>query len=93
MNVAELMEFLRNADPGATVMVVPPGDREQYAEEVRFISSSGVGWTRESGVDKGCQYEFLYPGAPHQELRAGCEQVTYESISVVLLKAVEATAL
>ncbi|OAJ62798.1 hypothetical protein A6V36_20755 [Paraburkholderia ginsengiterrae] len=93
MTIAELMEFLRNADPSAAVMLVPPGDREQYAEEVRFISSSSVGWTRESGIDKGRPYEFLYPGAPHRDLRAGCEQVTYESVSVVLLKAVEATVL
>ena len=93
MQTAELMDFLRNADPSATVMFVPFGNNEQYAEEVRFISSSSIGWTRESGIDKGRPYEFLYLGAPHRDLRADCEQVTYESVSVVLLKAVEAAVL
>lgn len=93
MKIAELMEFLRNADPSATVMFVPPGDREQYAEEVRFISSSSVGWTREQGVDKGRPYEILYIGEPHRQLRTNCEHVTYEKVSVVLLAVAEATQL
>jgi hypothetical protein len=74
-------------------MFVPDGDREQDAQEVELVSPSRVEWTRESGIDKGRPYEFLYSGAPHRDLRAGCEQVTYESVSVVLLKAVEATVL
>ncbi|KAA1014864.1 hypothetical protein FVF58_02745 [Paraburkholderia panacisoli] len=93
MTIAELMEFLRNADPSAAVMLVPPGDREQYAEEVRFISSSSVGWTREQGVDKGRPYEMLYMGEPHRELRTNCEHVTYERVLVVLLAADEVTLL
>ncbi|BCZ81698.1 MULTISPECIES: hypothetical protein [Paraburkholderia] len=88
MQIAELMDFLRNADPSATVMFVPHGEREQDAQEVELVSPSRVEWTRESGIDKGRPYEFLYPGAPHRDLRAGCEQVTYERVSVVLLKAV-----
>jgi hypothetical protein len=91
MQIAELMDFLQNADPSATVMLVPPGNTEQYAEEVRFISSSSVDWTREQGVDKGRPYEMLYMGEPHLDLRTGCEQVTYERVQVVLLAAVETT--
>src|ERR1700710_1207487 len=93
MTIAELMDFLRKADPSATVMFVPPGNNEQYAEEVRIISSSGVGWTREQGVDKGRPYEMLYMGEPHRELRTNCEHVTYERVQVVLLAAVEAARL
>jgi hypothetical protein len=93
MKIAELMALLRNTDQSAVVMFVPNGDSEPDAQEVELVSPSRVDWTRESGVDKGRQYEFLYPGAPHHELRAGCEQVTYESVPVVLLKAVEATVL
>jgi hypothetical protein len=91
MQTAELMDFLRNADPSATVMLVPPGDREQYAEELRFVSSSSVGWTREQGVDKGRPYEMLYMGEPHRELRTNCEHVTYENVPVVLLAVVPAS--
>jgi hypothetical protein len=91
MKIAELIALLRNADPSATVMFVPVGDREQNAQEVKLVSPSRVEWTRESGVDKGRQYEFLYPGKPHQDVRTDCEQVTYESVSVLLLAAVEAT--
>jgi hypothetical protein len=93
MKIAELLDFLRNADPSATVMFVPLGDREQDAQEVEVVSPSRVEWTRESGIDKGRPYEFLYPGAPQRDLRAGCEQVTYERVPVVLLAAVEATQL
>ena len=93
MQIAELMDFLRNADPSATVMFVPPGHSEQYSEEVRLISSSSDGWTREQGVDKGRPYEMLYMGEPHRELRTNCEHVTYERVQVVLLAVVEATQL
>jgi hypothetical protein len=93
MKIAELIALVRKADPGATVMFVPLGDREEDAQEVKLVSPSRVEWTRESGMDKGRQYEFLYPGEPHRDLRANCEQVTYESVSVVLLAAVEAPLL
>jgi hypothetical protein len=93
MKIAELMGILRSIDPGATVMFVPLGDREQDAQEVKLVSPSRVEWTRESGIDKGRLFEFLYPGAPHVDLRADCEQVSYERVSVVLLAAVEAPLL
>ncbi|KAE8754490.1 hypothetical protein PQR70_36645 [Paraburkholderia madseniana] len=93
MKVAELMDFLRNADPSATVLFVAPGDKEPDAQEVKFISSNGASWTREQGVDKGRPYEFLYMGEPHRELRTDCENVTYERVLVVLLAADEATPL
>lgn len=93
MKIAELMALLRNTDQSAVVMFVPNGDSEPDAQEVELVSPSRAEWTRESGMDKGRQYEFLYPGEPHRDLRANCEQVTYESVSVVLLAAVEAPLL
>jgi hypothetical protein len=91
MKVSELLELLRSTDPEARVMFMPPGGDEQDAQEVRNIFSSDVRWTHESGVDKGRQYEFLYMGEPHRELRTDCENVTYERVMVVLLAADEAT--
>jgi hypothetical protein len=61
MKVSELLELLRRADPEARLMFMPPGADEQDAQEVRDIYSSDVRWTHESGVDKGRQYELLYP--------------------------------
>ncbi|MFL9889345.1 hypothetical protein P0D71_07160 [Paraburkholderia sp. RL17-383-BIF-A] len=82
MKVSELLELLRRADPEARLMFMPPGADEQ---EVRDIVSSDVRWTHESGVDKGRQYELLYPGEAHRDLRTDCEQVSYATVSVVLL--------
>lgn len=89
MKVSELLELLREADPEARVMFMPPGADEQDAQEVRDNYSSDVRWTHESGVDKGRQYEFLYPGEPHRDLRTDCQQVTYVRVSVVVLVAEE----
>jgi hypothetical protein len=85
MKVSELLELLRRADPEARLIFMPPGADEQDAQEVRDIFSSDVRWTHESGVDKGRQYEFLYPGEPHRDFRSECEQLTYHSVSVVFL--------
>lgn len=93
MKVAQLIALLRAANPDSTVMIVPPGEMEQDAEEVRIISSGSVGWTREHGVGKGRPYETLYMGEPHHELRTSCERVTYESVQVVLLAVDELAAL
>jgi hypothetical protein len=89
MTVIELMDLLRDADPAAKVMLLPHGSAEPDAQEVRGILAGSVSWTHESGVDKGCAYEFLYPGDPHRDLRTTCEQVTYERFAVVLLAADE----
>jgi len=85
MKVSELMELLRGADPDATVMLLPYGATEADAHEVRCIHPGGVNWTRERGLDKGREYEFLYPGEPHRDVRTECEQVACETVSVVLL--------
>jgi hypothetical protein len=89
MTVADLMDRLRDADPDATVMLLPNGDDEQDAQEVRAITVGGVGWTYERGIDKGRAYEFLYAGEPHIELRTDCEDVTYKKVDVVMLAADE----
>ena len=89
MKVSELLELLRRADPEARLMFMPPGADEQDAQEVRDIYSSDVRWTHESGVDKGRQYELLYPGEPHRNFRTDCEQVSCARVSVVLLVAEE----
>jgi hypothetical protein len=93
MKVAQLIALLQAADSDATVMIVPPGESEYDAEEVRCFTSSSVAWTREQGVDKGRPYETLYRGEPHHELRTNCERVTYESVQVVLLAADKVAAL
>ncbi|OYD77401.1 UNVERIFIED_ORG: hypothetical protein BDU10_2502 [Burkholderia sp. CF145] len=85
MKVSELMELLRGAHPDARVMLLPYGSTEEDAQEVRCIHLGGVNWTRERGLDKGREYEFLYPGEPHRDVRTDCEQVAYETVSVVLL--------
>ncbi|MHB9837960.1 hypothetical protein Q8F57_024295 [Paraburkholderia terrae] len=89
MKVSELLELLREADPDARVMLLSDGSTEADAHEVRCIHPSGVNWTRERGLDKGREYEFLYPGEPHRDVRTDCEQVTYARVSVVLLVAEE----
>lgn len=85
----ELLELLRRADHEARLMFMPPGADEQDGQEVRDIFSSDVRWTHESGVDKGRQYELLYLGEPHRDLRTDCEQVSYVRVSDVLLVAEE----
>lgn len=85
MKVSELLKLLGRADPEARVMFMPADEDEQDAQEVRDICASDVGWTRESGVDKGRPFEFLYPGEPHRDYRSDCEQITYRSVSVIFL--------
>jgi hypothetical protein len=89
MKISELLELLRRADPEAQVMLLPSGADEDDAQEVRDIFSTEVRWTHEHGVDKGRQYEFLYPGEPHCDFRSQCEQVTYVRVNVVMLAAEE----
>src|SRR3954449_11527903 len=89
MKVSELLELRGRADPEAPLMFMPPGAAEQDGQEVRDIFSSDVRWTHESGVDKGRQYELLYPGEPHRDLRTDCEQVSYVRVNVVMLAADE----
>jgi 1-acyl-sn-glycerol-3-phosphate acyltransferase len=89
MTVSDLLNLLRDADPNASVMLLPYGTTEPDAQEVRSAFLGEVSWTRETGVDKGRPYEFLYPGEAHRDLRTDCKHVTYACVSVVLLSADE----
>ncbi len=85
MKVRELMALLLNQDPDATLMLLPGDVIEEDAQTVHSVRSGETTWTRERGSSKGRPYEALYPGKPHRALRYDCENVTYESVPVILL--------
>jgi hypothetical protein len=85
MNVRELMQRLRVANPDATVLFLPWGADEDELEEIRAIAVYRDAWTHESGRFASNGYEVYYPGDVRGRCELGYEDVRATSVQVVVL--------
>jgi hypothetical protein len=84
MTVRELMERLRTADSGATVLFLTFGADLDEAVETSGVLVDQRPWTHEEGVYGGGRYAVYYRGAPVVP-EAGYTDVNTQSLRVVLL--------
>jgi hypothetical protein len=84
MTVRELMECLRTADAGATVLFLAFGADLDEAVETSSVLVDQRPWTHEKGVYGEGRYAVYYRGAPVVR-EEGYTDVNTETVRVVLL--------